>query len=172
MLLWFLCIAFSGPHKARAADDLTRAGDGLLVFLPAIALGATVSQNDNEGLWQFSQSIVTTAAVTYGLKGSIDKKRPNGEDHSFPSGHTSVSFQSAAFIHLRYGPNYAIPAYLGACIVGYSRIEGDYHYLEDVVAGALIGVLSSWYFTRPYPAITFVPLISPSSHGLWVSIRF
>src|SRR5437868_2826908 len=40
-----------------------------------------------------------TLLATYTLKYSIAEERPNGNDsHSFPSGHTSISFAGAEFI--------------------------------------------------------------------------
>jgi len=70
----------------------------------------------------------------------VDKKRPTGSNQSFPSGHTSAVFQGAAFIHKRYGLKQAAAAYIGATFVGYSRVESDKHFTEDVIAGAALGI--------------------------------
>jgi len=88
--------------------------------------------------------------VTFGLQYTIDEKRPNGEPHSFPSGHTSISFASAEFVRNRYGWKYGLPAYVLASFVAYSRVEAKQHYIHDVLAGAAIGIVSSYLFTRPY----------------------
>ena len=50
----------------------------------------------------------------------------------------------------RYGWEYGVPAYALASFVAYSRVEAREHYPHDVIAGAAIGVLSSFIFTRPY----------------------
>ena len=50
----------------------------------------------------------------------------------------------------RYGWKYGIPAYALASFVAYSRVESREHYPHDVIAGAGIGILSSFIFTRPY----------------------
>jgi membrane-associated phospholipid phosphatase len=89
-------------------------------------------------------------AVTYGLKYTISEKRPNGGSRSFPSGHTSLSFSAAEFMRKRYGWEYGVPAYAVASFVGYSRVESNQHHPRDVFAGAAIGILSSYIFTRPY----------------------
>ena len=34
--------------------------------------------------------------------------------------------------------------------MGYSRVEAREHYPHDVIAGAAIGILSSYLFTKPY----------------------
>jgi membrane-associated phospholipid phosphatase len=50
----------------------------------------------------------------------------------------------------RYGWEYGIPAYAAASFVAYSRVEAREHYPHDVIAGAAIGIVSSYIFTRPY----------------------
>ena len=50
----------------------------------------------------------------------------------------------------RYGWEYGIPAYAAASFVAYSRVEAGEHHPHDVVAGAAIGIMSSYLFTRPY----------------------
>jgi len=81
--------------------------------------------------------------VTYGLKYSVSENRPNGEPHSFPSGHTSASFMGAEFIRKEYGWWAGAPAYLAASYVGWTRQQSRNHYSRDVFAGAAIGVLSN-----------------------------
>ena len=70
--------------------------------------------------------------------------------NSFPSGHTSTTFQSASFIHKRYGFKYSIPAYVLAGYTAFTRLESDKHDGWDVLAGAIIGVGCSYLFTTPY----------------------
>ncbi|CAM1340011.1 phosphatase PAP2 family protein [Tenacibaculum amylolyticum] len=127
-------------------------GDVLVGLLPALALGSTFIWKDGQkGTLQFSKSFVSTVAITWGLKLLIEKERPNGESlNSFPSGHTSISFASAAFIQKRYGWKYGAPAYVLAGYVGYSRIEANKHDIWDVIAGAIIGTGMSYLFTKPY----------------------
>ena len=50
----------------------------------------------------------------------------------------------------RYGWQYGIPAYAAALFVAYSRVEARQHHTHDVIAGAAIGIGSSYLFTRPY----------------------
>ena len=148
------------------AMDIEKAGDILQIVIPSVAYGTTLYLDDKEGQNQFYKSFGTNLGVTYGLKYSIDKKRPNGGKHSFPSGHTSAAFQGASFIHIRYGLKYAIPAYVAATFVGYSRVESDAHYIEDVIAGAVIGSLSSFYFTTKYNGFEIKPVVMSSGYGI------
>ncbi|HHD79408.1 MAG TPA: phosphatase PAP2 family protein [Epsilonproteobacteria bacterium] len=87
---------------------------------------------------------------------------------SFPSGHTSSAFSGATFIHKRYGLKYAIVPYLGAIYTGYSRVHSNRHYTRDVVAGALIGVVSSWYFTSPWKNVEISPEVGADYKGVQV----
>ncbi|MGS2738486.1 phosphatase PAP2 family protein [Sinomicrobium sp. M5D2P17] len=128
------------------------AGDVLLGAMPALALSSTFIWKDGQkGTYQFSKALTGTIALTYGLKLAINKERPNRENNnSFPSGHTSVAFASAAFVQKRYGWEYGIPAYLLAGYVGYTRIEANKHDGVDVLAGAAIGIGMSYLFTKRY----------------------
>jgi len=62
--------------------------------------------------------------------------------HSFPSGHTSTAFAVFSILALIMIPSkYRFLAVLTAFLVGYSRIYLGQHFLPDVTAGSLIGVL-------------------------------
>ena len=125
--------------------------DVILFALPAATLGTSIVLEDYKGTWQFTKGLLLTEAITYGLKLSINKQRPDySNDNSFPSGHTSTVFQSAGFIHRRYGFTYSIPSYLLAGFTAASRIDSKKHDILDVLAGAAIGLGSNLLFTTPY----------------------
>lgn len=127
---------------------LESAGDVILLALPSTALGGSLIAKDYEGTFQFAKGFVLNQAITFGLKYVIDKKRPFGNgDRAFPSGHTSTTFQSAAFIQRRYGWKYGIPAYLLSGFTGYSRLNARRHDGWDVLAGAMVGIGSAYLFT-------------------------
>jgi len=136
--------------KLSAADGIQTAGDVLQFVLPATAAGLTLGYRDGQGALQLGESLAVTLGVTYALKYSIDERRPNGGSQSFPSGHSSISFSAAEFMRERYGWEYGVLAYAAASFVAYSRVESREHYPRDVVAGAGIGILSSYIFTKPY----------------------
>lgn len=154
--LFTVCLTFvlclNGPVESNAQSPVIEStGDILLVALPATALGSTLIVGDTPGTWQFTKGFVLNQLVTTGLKIATDKKRPfNNGDRAFPSGHTSTTFQSAAFIQRRYGWKYGIPAYALASFTGFSRINAQKHDGWDVLAGAIIGIGGSYLFTTPY----------------------
>ena len=130
---------------------LETSGDVLLFVMPAAALGSTLIKGDKKGTWQFAKGFALNVALTSGLKYTINKERPNFENNnSFPSGHTSITFHSAAFIQKRYGIEYGIPAYILASYAGFTRWSEKKHDFIDVLAGAVIGIGSSYLFTTPY----------------------
>lgn len=157
---------FSDPDRS----NIEKTGDVLQLLIPLTGVGMALVRDNDEGKFQFLKSLITNTVVTQGLKWSVKKERPNGRCcNSFPSWHTSVAFQGAAFIQKRYGWGYGTPAYIGASFVGYSRVYADKHYVEDVLAGAAIGILSSYYFTTPIKAVMVSPIASNGIYGLIIS---
>ena len=142
----FLAQNISAQHSA-----IETAGDVGLIAVPVAALSFTLIKNDKKGTWQFAKSFILNQVITYGLKISIIKKRPHDNgDNAFPSGHTSTTFQSASFIHRRYGFKYSIPAYAVAGFTAFSRIDAQKHDGWDILAGTAIGIGSTYLFTTPY----------------------
>jgi membrane-associated phospholipid phosphatase len=80
--------------------------------------------------------------VSYGLKYSIQRTRPDGTSFSFPSGHAATTFASATVLQRHFGWKAGIPAYAVASYVAASRIHDSRHYLSDVVFGAAIGMVA------------------------------
>lgn len=169
LLLGVLLVPFH-PAEASERNTIKNNGTILRTLIPAVAYGATFYLHDADGRVQFYKSFFSNLAVTYALKKSISKTRPNGRNNdSFPSGHTSVAFQGAAFIHQRYGLKYAVTAYLGASYVAWARVESHNHFTIDVVAGAAIGVASSFIFTRPYKGFMVTPVAASGFYGISIS---
>lgn len=163
-ILLLFCLAISVVCNAQDQVDesghekwefiLEDTGDVLQIALPLTAGLTTVFKKDWQGTKQFALSYATTMATTYILKSVIHKQRPEGRIlyDAFPSGHTSSAFSGASFIQRRYGWKCGKYAYLLAAIVGVSRMEGPdgFHDLWDVMAGAAVGIGSTYIFTTPY----------------------
>lgn len=155
LLLPLLALGLCFPIGARATDNIQSAGDILQFVLPAAATALTLGYRDPEGTMEFAESASLALGTTYLLKYAVNERRPNGGNQSFPSGHSSISFASAEFMRKRYGWEYGVPAYALASFVAYSRVESNQHYTHDVIAGAAIGIVSSYIFTRPYKGWRF-----------------
>jgi membrane-associated phospholipid phosphatase len=118
------------------------------IGIPVAAGGYSLYEGDRNGLLMLGETGLLTAASTEGLKYAVDERRPNGGKHSFPSGHTSISFAGAGYLHARYGWAVGLPFELLAATVGFARVKSHNHFWYDVVAGAAIGEGSAFLFTR------------------------
>lgn len=151
LIFFWLLFLFSFCNLWSQSKFVESAGDLILFTLPATALGGSLIEKDFKGTWQFSKGFLLNQGVTLVLKKALNKQRPFGNgDNAFPSGHTSTTFQSAAFIQKRYGWKYGIPAYVLAGFTGYTRVNAQRHDGWDVLAGALVGIGSAYLFTTPY----------------------
>jgi membrane-associated phospholipid phosphatase len=158
----------------RAEVNLETSGDALHILLPATALaGSLLVEDDYQGAWQLVKTGVSSRLLVEALKYGIEKDRPDGSgDDSFPSGHSADTFASATFINQRYGWQYGVPSFAVESYVAYTRVASDQHHVDDVLAGATIGILAGWYFTDPYKGISIVPIASSDTYGVYISGRF
>ena len=94
-----------------------------------------------------------TVAMKYGIArprpfithGDLIYKKTEAGSLSFPSGHTSSAFQWATSCVLAKPKWYvAVPAYMYACGIGYSRMHLGAHYPTDVMGGAVVGTASAF----------------------------
>jgi hypothetical protein len=158
VLLSIVFLFVSSQSEAQDANEtknevgtIQTIGDVILFSLPAATVGTSLLIGDDQGAWQFTKGLLLTVGVTYSLKLSINKPRPDmSNDNSFPSGHTSTVFHSAGYVHRRYGFKYAIPSYALAGFTAASRIDSNKHDILDVIAGAAIGLGSNLLFTTEY----------------------
>jgi len=141
----------------------------VLAPVPAASLAVTGWAADNRFLLQNAAvcgvSLAATAAITFGLKYAFGRPRPFRAfpddlspqefpvDPSFPSGHTSFAFASAVSLTLCYPKWYvALPSFLWASGVGFSRLYREAHYPSDVLTGALLGsavAIATFYLLKP-----------------------
>lgn len=63
--------------------------------------------------------------------------QPSG--YSFPSGHTTASFAAATAIAFG-NKKFAVPAFLLAFLIAFSRLYNCVHFPTDVICGALLGI--------------------------------
>jgi membrane-associated phospholipid phosphatase len=139
------------PNTYAQSNFIEQTGDILHIFIPTAGLSTSIIKKDTEGSLQFGKGYLLNYLSTKLIKAIIKKERPDGSNYnSFPSGHTSSSFQGAAFIQRRYGWKFGIPAYALAGFVGFSRIHAKKHDTVDVIAGMVIGIGSAYIFTTPY----------------------
>lgn len=163
-------------HPTDAQKGVRVSTDVFAIALPASALVGTLVMKDWKGLIQGVETAAVTAAATYILKYSVKEMRPDGSDkHSFPSGHSAVSFASAAYLQRRYGWKFGGPAYALSCYVAWGRCFSKKHYWYDVLAGAAIGAGSAYIFTTPFARehnLQISPVSDGRSIGVYASFDF
>ena len=94
-------------------------------------------------------SFGVNAAVTYSLKKSIHKMRPDGTDNeSFPSGHTCASIGAALAMYPFLERKWGIPLVILAVLISLSRLYVGVHYPTDVLGGAVVGAFAAWGAVR------------------------
>lgn len=166
------CCAMSQPICAKSAFETY--GDIGQFAIPAIAAGISLYKEDYEGLKEFGYSLGATEATVLILKNTVDATRPNGSPQSFPSGHTAWAFSGASYLHMRYGWEYGLPAYIAAGAVGWSRVDADQHYWRDVIASAVIATGFSYIFTSPQrQQLVFYPTVmNDGAQGIAVNYRY
>lgn len=112
---------------------------------------------------------VLNAVLTTTLKVAVGRERPTGSSYSFPSGHTSATFASAAVLHKHYGWKVGAPAYFAASFVGWTRVWDGQHWLSDVVFGAAVGLAAGHTVTLGHRAKNWnvVPVRTSGGGGLY-----
>lgn len=75
-------------------------------------------------------------------------------DYAFPSGHATVIFAFATVVSFMVKKRiYVVSAFVLAILVAASRVFLNYHYISDVIVGAIIGFLVGWFFCLTYRPI-------------------
>lgn len=109
-------------------------------------------------------AVALTALLANVAQGAIGRLRPNQADSHlaftrpfeelltkqrvcFPSGEAATAFAVAcALTHLL--PRWKIPCYAAAAVAAIARLVNGAHYISDVAAGALFGVLAAEFLFR------------------------
>jgi undecaprenyl-diphosphatase len=95
-------------------------------------------------------SISFLAVMVLMIKFRVKRIRPEGEwgriyrstdPHSFPSGHAARAFLISTIAAGLGPPGLAMALWIWAPLVALARVAMGVHYLSDIVAGALFGIL-------------------------------
>lgn len=163
----YAVLKYLQEHRTPLGDKVwvTVSNSVLLASVPTAGVAASALCTDNQqtkesrlcDAGEMMCSELFTLGVTMGAKGLVRRPRPwvayEGDlvclqpvrSTSFPSGHTSIAFATATSLTLVCPQWYvAVPAYLWAGAVGYSRMYVGAHYPSDVLVGAVLGTASAF----------------------------
>ena len=140
---------FTGGRKFKSFDRAADIAGG-----PYVIDGGAVLIYGITKLAHFKRASMTAEAICEALaltegsvlaiKGAVRRRRPDGGNYSFPSGHAARTFAVASVLETMHGPAVGIPAFLAAGAISFSRIDQRSHYLSDVIFGAAWGAAIGW----------------------------
>lgn len=139
------------PGALRAiAVFFAHSGDSWFWAIGLLALW--LSGNSFWKEWAVAQlaGISLLAALVMGIKFLVRRQRPEGEwggiyrntdPHSFPSGHAARAYL-VAMVATGFGPMWlAALLWIWAPLVSLARVAMGVHYVSDIVAGGVLGIL-------------------------------
>lgn len=122
-----------------------------LIFYPMIILipVCIILWKRKKLILPFIISAAVSALITLGLKYFFARPRPlNTEFDSFPSGHATQAFMPLPF--LRKSKLISIIWLIFACLLAFTRVWFNLHYLSDIIAGSTVGYFVSVAVMRIY----------------------
>ncbi len=137
--------------------------DNYMQFIPAASVfginlcGLKGEHDYAELAILMAMSYATFSIVTNTLKYTVKEPRSNnGALNSFPSGHTGTAFAGAEMLRREYWKTNKLIGVLGyacATTVAYLRIYNNRHWINDVLAGASLGYMSTTFAYWLYPKL-------------------
>lgn len=106
--------------------------------------------------------VVGLALAVFAIKFTIRRRRPEGEwgaiyrntdPHSFPSGHAARAFMLATLALITGPAWFGVLVLVWAPLVSLARVSMGLHYLSDVVAGMVVGVLAGLFMAWLAPTL-------------------
>lgn len=149
-------------NQAKAKSGFEIYGD-VMQFLPFAMMIYDYTIDDMQGIKEQAIGTGVTFLSTHAIKQSfaliaqtsestarISQRPNNGSFDGFPSGHTSFIFSVVGYAQKRYGLKWSIPLGLAATAVGVSRVYAEKHTITQVISGAILGFMTSYFLASPY----------------------
>jgi membrane-associated phospholipid phosphatase len=137
--------------------------NSVYIVSPAIPIGlisagiASANKNITMAGIQIGSGLLISMVSNYGTKNIFKRPRPydtypdiltplaHETSFSFPSGHTSSAFNLATSLSLQFPKwHIAVPAFIWASTVAFSRMYLGVHYPSDVFIGIIMGVATAY----------------------------
>ena len=166
LLILFIALLLANSSNVFAkSKEIQKAGDVLRYLAPVTAAVGSLYIEDYNGVGKLAISIFLTQGISELTKKAFPKKRPDWEHgcplNSFPSGHVASTFSAASYLRIRYDePKFYIPAYTAAVFTAYSRVQARRHHVIDVITGAALAEIVSYFIVDKYTDIEITPVTS------------
>lgn len=163
------------------ADEATNYLVGTLMATYGItAVAAPSGDKPKEWVWAKIKGMsvgvgagVLTRLSTDGLKQATNRARPDGSDRqSFPSDsaalaavYGSMTSQNLDYLDIPGWARWSLRGGLATLVLGtsWSRLEGDFHYPSDVLAGMAVGNFIGVFLSQAF--------IGPNDPDIWVRVQ-
>lgn len=137
----------SNPHTKGATPlDTGLKWTPLMLLVISIMRGLKSKGTAKQQVLNFLIAEAILNTIMLPVKKAVNRKRPNGNLRSFPSGHAATGFLSSQILFEELkGSNRAL-SYSGYAISSVTcslRLYHNKHWFSDVITGALLGVLSA-----------------------------
>ncbi|MDO6562734.1 phosphatase PAP2 family protein [Amphritea sp. 1_MG-2023] len=153
--LYYLCFSTCRlPVMPIISRFISKLGDGGLYLMMGLLIGWLEPINGAEFLLAGLLVFTIELPVYLLLKQLIKRDRPcdrfadvtpqitPADKFSLPSGHAAAAFVFATLLSVYY-PAFMLPAYTLAALIALARVFLGVHYPSDIIAGALLGLLSA-----------------------------
>ncbi len=162
-------------HPAPAIADVgDLVGDGFVQGGLAIGTWAVGALAQDRKVAHVGSDLIRAQMLnmvtTWTLKLTVNRTRPSGGSHAFPSGHSSASFTTAGVLARHFGWKAGVPAYAGAGFIAWSRVRQRNHWVSDTVFGAALGTAAAWAITRGHNSASWsiTPVVTAGGGALLV----
>lgn len=186
---WKLQDALPSGHQVEKLDDWLQYSPAAL-SLSLDLFGVKGKHRYGEKVILLAMSWATMGIAVNAMKYSFRERRPDSNAmNSFPSGHTATAFMAAECLRKEFkdvSPWIGIAGYTAATVTGCLRVYHNRHFVNDVVAGAAIGILSAkaayWLYPKIFRnstcrgnsriSVTGAPYFSSDHSGLNLCLTF
>lgn len=143
---------WANPVFNIAMPFISELGTGEVIFLVSVLCYVLRRRKDKGALAiLLFAGLTVTYYIVSSIKGVVERPRPFiimpdanlfalEKSFSFPSNHAASAFMAATILS-EFFSSWRAGLFFIAGLVGYSRVYLGVHFLSDVVAGAIVGIL-------------------------------
>jgi undecaprenyl-diphosphatase len=168
------------PLKPMAAF-FAHSGDSWFIEIALLIIWLFTLDKIHTVVALMAGAVAILAVLVLGIKFLIRRPRPEGEwgaiyrnadPHSFPSGHAARVAMLAVLAYSNLCPALGIILLVWGFLVCLARIWMGVHYLSDILAGIVLGVLFGWLITLLAPWFThWIPWVFTNQTSLLQLIK-